>query len=274
MQKHSQHNNDEQTPFFRKIYLSQFYSKWLQKGYVWEVSWRQQNCNILTPSCSGYSSTSFSFSWAAQPGALRAASPQSGAGSHAGILSPKPGFQLPEIPVAPGYIIVCCPPASCGLHICTQLNPSTVKVIPWCLQPDAPVIYTGAFLIWQLGRVGGQYATDLQIMRLINYLHLYQHIITLINYEPLDLQVLRLINYLLLDLHVMRLINYLHVDLHVMRLINYLLLDQHVMRLINYPLPNLHIMKSIFLFNAYIPFSNLSFLFLVQDCIITVVLKK
>ena len=41
----------------------------------------------------------------------------------------------------------------------TQFNPSTVRVIPWSLRPDAPVIYTGAFLIWQLGQVGGQYAT-------------------------------------------------------------------------------------------------------------------
>ena len=44
----------------------------------------KQNCNILTPSSSGYSSTSFLFSWAAQPQALK-----SGAGSHTGILSPK-----------------------------------------------------------------------------------------------------------------------------------------------------------------------------------------
>ena len=51
-----------------------------------------------------------------------------------------------------GYIIVCFPPAFCGRHICTQFSPSTVKVIPWYLRPDAPVIYTGAFLIWQLGR--------------------------------------------------------------------------------------------------------------------------
>ena len=41
-------------------------------------------------------------------------------------------------------------------RISTQFNPSTVKVIPWYLRPDAPVIYTGAFLIWQLGRVGRQ----------------------------------------------------------------------------------------------------------------------
>ena len=40
---------------------------------------------------------------------------------------------------APGYIIVWYPPASCGCHICTQFNSSTVKVIPWYLRPDAPV---------------------------------------------------------------------------------------------------------------------------------------
>ena len=119
----------------------------------------EQNCNILTPSTSGYSSITFSFSWAAQPRALMAASPQSGAGSHAGILSPNLWLQLTELPVTPGYIIVWLPPASCGRHICTQLNPSTVKIIPWYLRPDAPVIYTGAFLIWQLGRVWGQYVT-------------------------------------------------------------------------------------------------------------------
>ena len=79
----------------------------------------EQSYNILTPSSSGYSSTSFSFSWAAQPRALRAASPQSGVGSHAGILSPKLWLQLTELTVASGYIIVWHLPASCGRHICT-----------------------------------------------------------------------------------------------------------------------------------------------------------
>ena len=121
----------------------------------------EQNCNILTPSSSGYSSTSFSFSCGAQPGWGVGA----GAGFHAGILSPKLWLQLTELPVATGYIIVWRLPASCGRHICTQLNPSTVKVIPRYLRPDAPVIYTGAFLIWQLGRVGGQYVTILALVK-------------------------------------------------------------------------------------------------------------
>ena len=37
------------------------------------------------------------------------------------------------------------------IRICTQFIPSTVNVIPWYLRPDAPIIYTGAFLIWQPG---------------------------------------------------------------------------------------------------------------------------
>ena len=48
-------------------------------------------------------------------------------------------------------------------HICTGFKPSTVEVIPWYLWPDAPVIYTGAFLIWQFGRVGGQYVALISV---------------------------------------------------------------------------------------------------------------
>ena len=53
--------------------LFEMIEKGLRKGYVWEVSWRlNRGCNILTPSSSVFSSTSFSFCWAAQPRALRA----------------------------------------------------------------------------------------------------------------------------------------------------------------------------------------------------------
>ena len=116
----------------------------------WVGDWT--NCDILTPSSFVFCSTSFSFCWAARSGVLRAHSPLLGAGSLSSILSPTNWLQLTELPVAPGYIIVCRPPAFFRRHICTQFNPSTVKVIPWYLRPDAPVIYTSAFLIWQLGR--------------------------------------------------------------------------------------------------------------------------
>ena len=51
--------------------LFKMVAKGLQKGYEWEVSWNLNiHCNIFAPSSSVFSSTSFSFSLAAQPGAL------------------------------------------------------------------------------------------------------------------------------------------------------------------------------------------------------------
>ena len=76
-----------------------------------------------------------------------------------GTLTSKSDLQLTDFLSHPGYIIFWHPPASCGVTIHTQFNPSTVTVIPWYLRPDVPVIHTGAFHIWQLGRVGGQYVT-------------------------------------------------------------------------------------------------------------------
>ena len=49
------------------------------------------------------------------------------------------GLQLTQLPVAPSYIIVWHPPATCEHRICIQFKPSTVKAISWCLRPDAPV---------------------------------------------------------------------------------------------------------------------------------------
>ena len=89
--------------------------------------------------------TSFSFCWAAQSGVLRARSPLLGAGSLYSILSSNKWLQLTEPVCRTGLY-------NCLTSTCTQFNPSTVKVIPWYLREDAPVIYTGAFLIWQLGR--------------------------------------------------------------------------------------------------------------------------
>ena len=73
------------------------YPKWLRKGYErfmcerWVGDWT--NCNILTPSSFVFSSTSFSFCWAAQSGVLRTHSPLLGAGSLYSILSPTNGLQ-------------------------------------------------------------------------------------------------------------------------------------------------------------------------------------
>ena len=103
----------------------------------WVGDWT--NCNILTPCSFVFSSTSFSFCWAAPSGVLKVHSSLRGAGSLYSILSPTHWLQLTELPVAPGYIIVWHPPASCERRICTRFNLSTVKAISWSLRPDAPV---------------------------------------------------------------------------------------------------------------------------------------
>ena len=131
--EHIQHNKDERTRFFRKIYLSLYW-----KDCVWEgVRDRTKTERHWLPDSSGYHSLSFPFSWAAQP---RAWGPSM-------VLIPASSLQLIWTSCRRGYIIIWPPPISCVRHICTQFNPSTVKVAPWYLRPDAPVIYTGAFLL-------------------------------------------------------------------------------------------------------------------------------
>ena len=72
MQKHSQHNKDERTHFFRKNIPLTLFERVTKELCVRGELETEQNCNILTSSSSGYSSTSFSSCGAAQPGALRA----------------------------------------------------------------------------------------------------------------------------------------------------------------------------------------------------------
>ena len=104
--------------------LFEMVAKGLRKGYVWEVNWRlNRDCNILTPNSSVFSSTSFSFCWAAQPGALRA---QPSAESWFSLpRTATTDSKLTEFPVAPGYIIVWLPPASCERCICTSTRPQS-----------------------------------------------------------------------------------------------------------------------------------------------------
>ena len=134
-------NNNERTHFFRKIYLSHFIRKGCERVVCerWVGDWT--DCNILTPSSSDYSSTSFPFCWTAKPRVLRA---QPSAGSwfslpRTATRTSTAWRQLIQLSVAPGYIIVWRPPASCERCICTKFNPSTVEAISWYLRPDAPV---------------------------------------------------------------------------------------------------------------------------------------
>ena len=108
-------------------------------GYVWEVSWRLNKtatywhpallaiaallsypAGLLSLSAAG---SSFLSCW--RPSSLSLCSWFSRWHliSKTATTDPKPtDSKLTELPVAPGYIIVWRPPASCGHHICTQFN--------------------------------------------------------------------------------------------------------------------------------------------------------
>ena len=114
MQKHIQHNKDEWTQFFRKIYLSLYW-----KGCVWEVSWRpNKDCKILTPAnSSAFHSLSFPFSWAAQPEAWGPSL------CWDMVLIPASSVQLVWTSCRRGYIIIWRPPTSCERHNSHSIQP-------------------------------------------------------------------------------------------------------------------------------------------------------
>ena len=134
--QHNQHNKDERTHFLRKIYLLHFI--WNSCERVMGERWVGDRTKTATywppvpPSLAALLSRSAGLlirsaeSWFSLP---RTATPD----------SKLCWLQLTELPFGPGYIIVWHPPASCEGHICTQLNPSTIKVIPWYYLPTPPL---------------------------------------------------------------------------------------------------------------------------------------
>ena len=137
MQKHIQHNKDKWTQFFRKIYLSLFLkgSKVLRK--VLSVRGEletEHNCKILTPpQLFWLQQHFFSVLLGCSTGDL-GAPPLRGHGSHSNIFFPTDLNILSQ-----------------GLynksHSIQPLDSQSYPLIPWYLRPDAPVIYTGAFLL-------------------------------------------------------------------------------------------------------------------------------
>ena len=108
---------NERTHFFIKIYLSHFILERVDAGCVWEVSWRRGQTATYWPTVPLTIAALLSHSgWAAEPWVTECPSPLSGAGSHSGILFPTATGTdyCPKPSVAPGYIIVSHPPASCG----------------------------------------------------------------------------------------------------------------------------------------------------------------
>ena len=164
---------NERTHFFIKIYLSQhFILERVDVGYEWEVSWRQGQTATYWPKVLLTIAALLSHSGcAAQPWVTEgrrppvckliltlASCPQ---------LNPTAidsNSKWPKPSVAPGYIIVCRPPASSGRTHLPQPRPQ-VEVIFRYLRPDAPVslffrLFTQVHLLID-GLVEGQYATPL-----------------------------------------------------------------------------------------------------------------
>ena len=113
MQKHIQHNNDERTQFFRKIYLSLYL-----KGLCVRGSWRpNKDCNILTPQ----------LSWLSQPffPVLMGCSTRGLGGSLCWdiVLIPASSLQLIWTSCRRGDIIIWRSPTSCERHNSHSIQP-------------------------------------------------------------------------------------------------------------------------------------------------------
>ena len=148
-------NNDKRTQFFRKIYLSHFILKRVAKGLCVRGELETEQTVTYWPPVPLTIAALLSHSAGCSTGEL-----DGPALCRELVLTAlkcnsnlqQNWLELTQLSVALGYIIVWHPPASCERRICTEFNPSTVKVISWYLRPDTPVIYTDAFFIWQLGR--------------------------------------------------------------------------------------------------------------------------
>ena len=108
----------------------------------WVGDWTE--LQHIDPHSSGYHSLSFPFSWAAQLGAW-------GSSLYWDmVLIPASYLQLIWTSYRWGNIIIWRPPTSCerhNLHSIQPLDSQGRPLISLYLRPDAPVIYTGVFLL-------------------------------------------------------------------------------------------------------------------------------
>ena len=143
----------------------------------------EQKLQHIAPSSSGYNSASFSSCGAAQQGALRAQL-STGSGSHCFDLQQMTPNSDLQLPIASGYIIVW--RTSASVSVTSALNsPVHSQGYPQINRPDAPVIYTGTFLIWQLGRVEGQYVkiwVQIIFIKIVSWSYNYLRRIIIMSY--------------------------------------------------------------------------------------------
>ena len=140
MHEHIQHNKDERTQFFRKIYLSLYW-----KGCVWEVSWRHIVPPILL-AVTAFFPVFLSCSTGAWGPSLCM------------VLIPASSLQLIWTSWRRVYIIIWHPPTSCERHNSHSVQPldrSPSDIFDWM-----HLLFTQVhFFFSQLGR--GQYVTHI-----------------------------------------------------------------------------------------------------------------
>ena len=147
MQKHIQHNKDEQTQFFRKIYISLYLKGFerVTKGFtLWEVSWRLNRTATYWPQLFWLQQHFFPVLLGFSTGVL-GAQPLLGHGCHFSIFSPTDlNFLSPGLYnnlTSTNFL------RASHLYSIQPVDSQGYPLILWYLRPDAPVIYTGAFLI-------------------------------------------------------------------------------------------------------------------------------
>ena len=116
----------------------------------------EKNCNILTPHSYGHNSVSFPFSWAAQPGAWGPSL------CWDIVLIPASSLQLIWTSCRRNYMIIWRQPPSCKRYNSHSVQPLDGQGRPWSsdIFDRMHLLFTRVhFFFWQLGRVGGQYAT-------------------------------------------------------------------------------------------------------------------
>ena len=149
MQKHIQHNKDEWTQFFIKnipLTLFERVRKGYERYYLWEVSWRVNRTATYWPPPTLLPTAAF---LSCSPGLLDRRPGGLGAqlllghGSHSSIFSPTDlNFLSPGLynNLTSTYFW-----GASQFALNSTLRQS--RMPPWYLRPDAPVIYTGAFLL-------------------------------------------------------------------------------------------------------------------------------
>ena len=143
MQMHIQHNKDERTQFFRKNIPLILLKGLCERGEL-ET---EQNSNS-----SGYNSISFTFSWAAQPGARGPSL------CWDMVFIPAYSLQLIWTSCRRGYIIIWRPPTSCERHNSHSIQPFDSQGCPLISSTGCTCyLHRLDFFFRQLGR--GQYVT-------------------------------------------------------------------------------------------------------------------